>query len=61
VLQAFQLPTDRSALAKARAFFKAQTIESHVQRVLQMAGVSMVVMTNDPLVVVATPTDFGAM
>jgi len=49
VLQAFQLPTDRSGLAEARAFFKAQTIESHVQRVLQMAGVSMVVMTNDPL------------
>jgi len=49
VLQAFQLPTDRSGLAEARAFFKAQTIESHVQRVLKMASVSMVVMTNDPL------------
>jgi hypothetical protein len=49
VLQALQLPTDRSGLAEARAFFKAQTIESHVQRVLQMAGVSMVVITNDPL------------
>jgi hypothetical protein len=49
VLQAFQLPTDRSGLAEARAFFKAQAIESHVRRVLQMAGVSMVVMTNDPL------------
>jgi hypothetical protein len=49
VLQAFQLPTDRLGLAEARAFFKAQTIESHIQRVLQMAGVSMVVMTNDPL------------
>jgi hypothetical protein len=36
-------------LAEARAFFKAQTIESHIQRVLQMAGVNMVVMTNDPL------------
>ena len=49
VLQAFQLPTDRAGLAEARAFFKAQRIEGHVQRVLQMAGVSMVVMTNDPL------------
>ena len=49
VLQAFQLPTDRSGLVEARAFFKAQTIESHIQRVLQMAGVNMVVMTNDPL------------
>jgi hypothetical protein len=49
VLQAFQLPTDRTGLAEARAFFKTQTIESHVQRVLQMAGISTVVMTNDPL------------
>jgi len=49
VLQAFQLPTDRSGLAEARAFFKAQPVESHVQRVLKMSGVSMVVMTNDPL------------
>jgi hypothetical protein len=49
VLQAFQLPTDLAGLAEARAFFKTQSIESHVQRVLQMAGVSMVVMTNDPL------------
>ncbi|MGB8459507.1 MAG: hypothetical protein WCE50_17415 [Candidatus Acidiferrum sp.] len=49
VLNAFQLPTDRPDLAEARAFFKAQTIERHVQRVLEMAGVSVVVMTNDPL------------
>lgn len=49
VLDAFQLPTDRPDLAGARAFFKAQTIERHVQRVLEMAGVSVVVMTNDPL------------
>jgi hypothetical protein len=49
VLQAFQLPTDRAGLAEARAFFKSQAIESHVQRVLQMAGISIVVMTNDPL------------
>jgi hypothetical protein len=49
VLQAFQLPTDRAGLAEARAFFKAQTIERHIERVLQMAGVCEVVMTNDPL------------
>jgi hypothetical protein len=49
VLKAFQLPTDRPDLAEARSFFKAQTIESHIRRVLAMAGVSMVVMTNDPL------------
>jgi hypothetical protein len=36
-------------LAEARAFFKAQTIERHIEQVLQMAGVSEVVMTNDPL------------
>ncbi len=49
VLKAFQLPTDRPDLAEARCFLEAQSIESHVRRVLQMAGVSIVVMTNDPL------------
>ena len=49
VLKAFRLPTDRLDLAEARSFFEAQSIESHVRRVLQMAGVSIVVMTNDPL------------
>jgi hypothetical protein len=48
-LNAFHLPTDRPDLAEARAFFKAQSYESHIQRVLEMAGVSLVVMTNDPL------------
>src|SRR5271170_4940658 len=49
VLKAFKLPTDNSALGEARAFFREQSIETHVGRVLQMAGVSVVVMTNDPL------------
>src|SRR5580658_10203409 len=49
VLKAFQLPTDRADLAEARSFFKAQTIEEHIERVFEMAGVSTVVMTNDPL------------
>src|SRR5580658_2739590 len=49
VLKAFHLPTDRSDLAEARSFFHAQSIESHIQRVLEIAGVSTVVMTNDPL------------
>ena len=49
VLKAFQLPTDRSSLSEARAFFKNQNREAHVQHVLQMAGISTVVMTNDPL------------
>src|SRR3984957_12740611 len=48
-LNAFHLPTDRPDLARARSFFKSQSYESHVQRVLEMAGVSVVVMTNDPL------------
>ena len=49
ILQAFQLPTDHSALSEARAFFKNQKREAHMQRVLQMAGISTIVMTNDPL------------
>jgi hypothetical protein len=49
VLQAFHLPTDASGLTEARAFFKKQTIGPHIRRVFQMAGVSSVVMTNDPL------------
>jgi len=49
VLDAFNLPTDSPDLEEARAFFRAQRIESHVLKVLQMAGVSSVVMTNDPL------------
>jgi hypothetical protein len=49
VLKAFQLPTDSSGLEEARSFFREQSIATHVRRVLQMAGVSLVVMTNDPL------------
>jgi len=49
VLKAFDLPTDRPDLAEARSFFTAQNVELHVHRVLEMAGVSTIVMTNDPL------------
>lgn len=49
VLKAFELPTDSPGLVEARAFFQAQTIETHIQKVLKMAGVALVVMTNDPL------------
>ena len=49
VLKAFELPTDSSDLSDARDFFKAQSIETHIQKVLKMAGVDVVVMTNDPL------------
>jgi hypothetical protein len=49
VLNAFGLPTDAVGLREARRFFGAQSIEPHLRRVLQIAGVSDVVMTNDPL------------
>jgi hypothetical protein len=49
VLDAFGLPTESPDLEEARSFFRAQRIESHVLKVLQMAGLSSVVMTNDPL------------
>jgi hypothetical protein len=49
VLSAFGLPTGASGLSEARVFFKSQTVEEHVPKVLAMAGVSSVVMTNDPL------------
>jgi hypothetical protein len=49
VLKAFSLSTDSSGLREARRFFGAQSIEPHLRRVLQIAGLSDVVMTNDPL------------
>src|SRR5215471_12701283 len=49
VLQAFGLPTQDSDLREARAFFAEQTIDAHIQRVFDMAGMKIAVMTNDPL------------
>jgi len=49
VLNAFDLPTDASGLEEARIFFAAQPLDEHIRRVLEIAGVSSVVMTNDPL------------
>jgi hypothetical protein len=49
VLNAFGLPTDPSGLNEARRFFEAQSLEAHIRKVFQMAGISSVVMTNDPL------------
>ena len=49
VLNAFGLSTGASGLQEARRFFAAQSIESLIREVLQIAGVSDVVMTNDPL------------
>lgn len=49
VLSAFGLPTDASGLKEARQFFATQSIEPHIRKVFEMAGVHSVVMTNDPL------------
>jgi hypothetical protein len=42
-------------LTEARAFFQAQSLEAHTERVFEMAGVSLVVMTNDLLDPEETP------
>jgi hypothetical protein len=49
VLQAFGLPTDSSGLEESREFFSTQSLDEHIRRVFQIAGISSVVMTNDPL------------
>ncbi len=49
VLQAFDLPTSSPDLREARAFFASRQLDSHIDHVLKLAGVSEVVMTNDPL------------
>ncbi len=49
VLQAFHLPTGSTDLSIARDFFATQDLQAHVQAVFQKAGISTVVMTNDPL------------
>ncbi len=49
VLAAFGLDPVSRSLEPFRAFFRAQEPASHIRRVFQLAGVSEVVMTNDPL------------
>jgi hypothetical protein len=49
VLQAFGLATESADLTEARVFFAAQNVDAHIRNVFEMAGVSAVVMTNDPL------------
>ena len=49
VLKAFDLPTYSTDLSEARAFFADQTVDSHIQNVFSLAGISETVMTNDPL------------
>src|SRR5215216_146492 len=48
VLDAFGLDTAAEDLSEAREFFREQEAAAHLGRVLELAGVSEVVMTNDP-------------
>jgi hypothetical protein len=49
VLHAFGMPTASPSLDPIRQFFKEQKPEEHLSNVLRLAGISSVVMTNDPL------------
>ena len=49
VLDVFGLDTRARDLKEAREFFKSQRIGEHIDQVFDIAGVSGVVMTNDPL------------
>jgi hypothetical protein len=49
VLHALGLDTTSPTLASAREFFRAQPLREHIARVFELAGISTVVMTNDPL------------
>jgi len=48
VLERFGLDTASRDLAAYRAFFDGLSVEEHVDRVFELAGVESVVMTNDP-------------
>lgn len=48
VLDAFGLDTRANDLKEARAFFNSRSLTKHVEHVFEIAGVSGVVMTNDP-------------
>jgi hypothetical protein len=49
VLSAFGLDTGSAGLSEAREYFQSRTLDAHIQRVFQLAGVDRVAMTNDPL------------
>jgi hypothetical protein len=49
VLDAFGLDTRASDLKEARAFFNSRSLSQHIDHVFDIAHVSGVVMTNDPL------------
>jgi hypothetical protein len=49
VLDAFGLDTRATDLTEAREFFASRSVDEHLDRILEIAGVSDIVMTNDPL------------
>lgn len=49
VLSSLGLDTTSSDLTEAREYFRTQKLESHIRHVFELAGISEVVMTNDPL------------
>ncbi len=49
VFKALDLPTDSLDLSEARRFYAGHTLESHINKVFRLAGISEAVMTNDPL------------
>ena len=49
VMNAFGLDTRAKDLSEARAFFGNQKLETHIEKVFELAGISEAVMTNDPL------------
>lgn len=48
VLQSLGLDTQSRNLKKYRAYFRSRQVDKYVQKILDLAGVSGVVMTNDP-------------
>ncbi len=49
VLSSLGLDTDAANLKQAREYFRSQQVEPHIRHVFELAGISDVVMTNDPL------------
>ena len=49
VLDALGLPTASDDLTEAREYFAAQSVDGAIDRAMRLAGVSELVMTNDPL------------
>ena len=49
VMQSFGLDTRAGGLEEAREFFRDQTLDQHLTRVFELAGIESVVMTNDPV------------